>query len=320
MPIEVYGSDAAGHLMLLPDPTPERTPGQATLPPAGEPPSGAGADAPPVPDEPPAPPTPTPDDELKALRRLIEERDRERAMQDARRDAQLDTTLRVLRGEEVTPSPAAPAGPPARPTAEAFDSHDAYVEAVAEWKAEQKLTAFRQEQQQAQQATQQHQAQQSREQAVKQLEEAFVKDHPDYVEVVTQGLVTKTPQAFRQLIMLSDDAPAVAYALAKDEALLARLLQMPPPQLLYALGRLSAQNGSSAPPPGTTEPGAPAGGTPPAGGRPPAGVQPGVPGDAGRPKPPPPRPLSGTGVAPVGGYRDDMSMAEYRLWRKQGAA
>jgi hypothetical protein len=326
MPIEMYGSDEAGHLMLLDDPTPERTSGAPPAPPAGEPPLPA-ADAPPPAETavaPPPPATAPPADELAALKRLIEER----AARDAQRETQVDTMLRVLRGEEVPPPPTAPAGPPPRPKAEDFASQEAfdaafdtYIDARADWKAEQKVTA-------AQQATQQQQAQLTREQAVKQAEEAFVKDHPDYVEVVTQGLVNKTPQAFRQLIMLSDDAPAVAYALARDEALLGRLMQMPPPQLLYALGRLSSQHGGSAPPPDQAAPAPPAGGTPPAGAPgsgpgqalPPAGVVPGVPGGEGRPKPPPPRPLSGTGVAPVGGFREDMSQAEYRVWRAQGAA
>jgi hypothetical protein len=321
MPIEMYGADEAGHLMLLPDPTPERTPGQATAPPDGEPPL-PGADSLPTPATPPrAPSSPPqePPDDLAALRRLIEAReakDREREVKDAQRDAQLETTMRFLRGEELPTAPATPAAPPARPDGAAFTSQDDYLEALADWKAEQKLTAFKEEQQQAQQVRQQQQASHTREQAVRQAEDAFVNDHPDYVEVVTRGLVEKTPQAFRQLIMLQDDAPAVAYALAKDEALLGRLLQMPPPQLLYALGRLSGQNGGSASPPGTTEPAPSAGGSPQGGGLPPGSVAPTAQGEPGRPKPPPPRPLSGTGVAPVGGYRDDMSMAEYRQWKK----
>ena len=74
-------------------------------------------------------------------------------------------------------------------------------------------------------------------------EEAFIADHPDYVDVVTRGLVAKAPPEFRQLMMLLDDAPAVAYQVAQDEALLVRLLQMPPGPLFYALGRLSASAG-----------------------------------------------------------------------------
>jgi hypothetical protein len=303
MPIEVWGSDEAGHLMLMPDPSPPAPAApQASTPPEGEPPL-PGADAPAPVAEPP--PAAAPPDDLAALRRLIEERDRAQQLKEAQRDARDETLLRVLRGE---PPPAeTPAGPPLRPKAEDFTTQEAFDQAQDTWIDQRATHAAQTAWQQAQQVSQQQQAAQSLDVRTRQAEDAFVQTHPDYIQVVQSGLVAKTPVAFRQLIMQTDDAPAVAYAIAKDEALLGRLMQMPPPQLLYALGRLSAQHGGSAPPPEPPAvPGVPQGGGPP-GGRVPV---------AGAPKPAPPRPLSGTGVAPVGGYRDDMSMAEYRVWKK----
>jgi len=321
MPIELWGSDEAGHLMLMPDPSPERTPTPPGEPPLAQDPAPAREAAP--------TPEPTQADELKALRTMIEQRDSERAAREAQRDAKTDTLERLIRGEDLTPPTDAKPAPPTRPKAEDFQSHEEYVEAVAEFKADEKVSAFRQEQQQERQTQTQREQLLSRDQSVKQQEDAFVAEHPDYVDVVTKGLVAKAPPEFRQLIMLLDDAPAVAYQIAQDEALLGRLLAMPPGPLFYALGRLSASAGGGTAAP-TEEPAAPrAGGTqPPATRSAPAGVggnglippvTAAVP-PAGRPKPAPPRPLGGSGAGVPGGYSDDMSQAEYVKWRRSMAS
>ena len=321
MSIELWGSDEAGHLMLLPDPSPERTEPRATATPPGEPPL---AQDPAPAREPAPPPEPTHADELKALRTMIEQRDQERAAREAQRDTQVQTIERLVRGEDLTPPKDAKPAAPVEPKAEDFEDHETFVRAAARFEAKQEVDAERQARQQAEQQTQQRQQLLSRDQSVKQLEDAFVADHPDYVDVVTKGLVAKAPPAFREVIMLLDDAPAVAYQLAQDEALLGRLLAMPPGPLFYALGRLSASAGggtSAAPaePPAASTPqvrSAPAGvggngSIPPVA----AAVPP-----AGRAKPAPPRPLGGSGANVPTGYDDGMSMDEYRTWRKARAS
>jgi len=312
MPIEVWGSDEAGHLMLMPDPSPERTPT-----PPGEPPL---AQDPSPPREAAPPPEPTHADELKALRTMIEQRDSERAAREAQRDGQLEQVTKLLRGEDLTPPKDATPAEPVRPKAEDFQSHEEYVEAVADFKASEKVAAFRQEQQQERQQTQQREQLLSRDQAVKAQEERFVADHPDYVDVVTKGLAT-TPPEFRQLIMLVDDAPAVAYQVAQDPELRQRLLAMPPGPLFYALGRLSASAGGGVSAPAQAETIPPPGGgdtrtTLGTGGAPPSRGSTPAPSPAGRPKPAPPRPLGGSGAGVPGGYSDDMSIQDYKKWRK----
>ena len=321
MAIELWGSDEAGHLMLMPDPSPERTPTPPGEPPLAQDPAPAREAAP--------TPEPTHADELKALRTMIEQRDSERAAREAQRDTQVQTIERLMRGEDLTPPKDAKPAEPVRPKAEDFQSHEEYVEAVADFKASEKVAAFRQEQQQERQQTQHREQLLSRDQAVKAQEERFVADHPDYVDVVTKGLVATTPPEFRQLLMLVDDAPAVAYQVAQDAELRQRLLAMPPGPLFYALGRLSASAGGGTAAP-AEEPAAPrAGGTqPPATRSAPAGVggngvippvTASVP-PAGRPKPAPPRPLGGSGAGVPGGYSDDMSQAEYVKWRRSMAS
>jgi hypothetical protein len=295
MPIEMYGSDEAGHLMLMPDPTPERPP-DATAPPEGEPPL-PGADAAAAVDTAPDPSPPPPDD-LAALRRLIEEREQARAVQDARRDAQFETMTRVFSGAapELPQAPAQPTGPP---QAEQFASHEDYVMAAARYGAQQEFQARDQQTAQQRQQDQQIRFQQD----LMQREQTFKAEHSDFDTVVRGGLAGKVSPILQQALMIVPDGPAVAYALARQPDLVQRLNQMPPPLVLVELGRLSPPSVATSPPSGGS----------PGQGPPSTEVQ----GGAGRPKPPPLRPLSGTGVAPVGGYRDDMSMPEYRQWKKQ---
>ena len=106
MPIELWGSDEAGHLMLMPDPSPERTPTPPGEPPLAQDPAPAREAAP--------TPEPTQADELKALRTMIEQRDSERAAREAQRDAKTDTLERLIRGEDLTPPTSTKAPPPCR--------------------------------------------------------------------------------------------------------------------------------------------------------------------------------------------------------------
>lgn len=316
-PIEVWGSDDAGHLMLMPDPSPERI---ATAPPPGEPPL--------APDPAPtreAAPTPAPEDDLSALKRMVEARearDKEREARDAHRDARTDTIERLIRGDDLTPPTDAKPAAPVRPKAEDFEVHEDYVHAAARFETTQALEADRAARLEEQRAQTQRQQLISRDQAVRTQEDAFVADHPDYVDVVTKGLVAKAPPEFRQLLMLLDDAPAVAYQVAQDEALLGRLMAMPPGPLFYALGRLSAAAapaGSTVAPETTPPPG---GGdtrtTLGTGGAPPSPGNTQAPSPVSRRLPTPPRPLGGSGAGVAGGYSDGMSQAEYRAWRRAG--
>ena len=94
-----------------------------------------------------------PADELRAIRRLIEEQRAE----GARRETQVQTLERLVRGEDLTPPTSTQPAEPVRPRSEDFQSHEEYVEAVADFKASEKVAAFRQEQQQERQQTQQRQ-------------------------------------------------------------------------------------------------------------------------------------------------------------------
>lgn len=331
MAIEMWGPDADGHLALMesPDPDAASPMGTATSQPepAREP-------------EPPAPaPEPSQTDELRALRRMAEEQRQEAA----RQAGQMETVTKLLRGEDLLPPAEAKPAARVRPKSEDFATWDEHVEALTEWKAEQKseekVAGLRQELQQKEQ-----QAEQERQRAALQAqilagEAAMTEAHADYLDVVTHGFAAHTPPAFRNFFMhvLGPHAAAVGYHVAHDTALVQRLVDMPPETLRSALWQLKAVvvgpdesvsgavTGTGAAqaagelPPAAVPPQAPrvSAGVGGNGGRQgpplPARVPP-----SGRAKPAPPRPLGGGSSTVAGGYRDDMSQSEYRAYRAAG--
>src|SRR5262245_52643389 len=69
-------------------------------------------------------------------------------------------------------------------------------------------------------------------------EAAFVAQHPDFTQVVQQGLAGKVAPHVQQALMFLPEGPALAYALAQQPDTLQRLNQLPPPLMLMELGRL----------------------------------------------------------------------------------
>jgi hypothetical protein len=117
--------------------------------------------------------------------------------------------------------------------------------------------------------------------------------------VVRGGLAGKVSPVLQQALMLVPDGPAVAYTLAQQPELVQRLNTLPPPLVLVELGRLSPAA------PQTPAP-TPAVGSTNGNGQAPPTLH------------APETPLSGAGGgAPTGSYRDDMSMDEYKAWRKR---
>jgi len=221
------------------------------------------------------------------------EADRQAAEQRlAQQQGQIEALTRLLQG--ATPElPQTPQGPP---QAEQFDSHDAYVRAAARYEAEQVTRA------QQQQMTQQAQAQQMQRDLMER-EAAFRQAHPDFDQVITQGLRGRIAPQVQQALMMLPEGPQLAYTLAQQPETLTRLNQLPPPLVFAELGRLM---------PGQVVPGA--------NGSAPAGTPP-APSNGQTPTPPlpePMRPVGGNGSAPVQGFREGMNLTEYRQWRARG--
>jgi hypothetical protein len=236
--------------------------------------------------------------QLNAKRRetekLLAEERSQNALRQAQLEARLDTLTKVLSGSAPA-LPEAPAQPTGPPQAEQFERHEEFVQAAANYAADQRIG---QERQQAQQMRFQ--------QDLMSREQDFKAQHPDFDAVVRGGLAGKVSPVLQQALMLVPDGPAVAYALARQPELVQRLNTLPPPLVLVELGRLTPRiesGAGSAPQQASPTPtaGLPNGTTPPA-----------------TPAPPLPEPM-----APVGGggsmvqpvYSDQMSQAEYERWR-----
>lgn len=228
--------------------------------------------------------------QLNAKRRdlekaLAEERS-QNALRQAQLEARLDTLTKVLSGSapEVPASTPQPTGPP---QAEQFERHEEFVQAAANYAADQR---FQQERQQQQQMRFQ--------QDLMSREQAFKEAHPDFDTVVRSGLAGKVSPILQQALMLVPDGPAVAYALATQPELVQRLNSLPPPLVLVELGRLAP---SPQPPSPTPAVGSTNGTTPPA--------------TPATPLPEPMAPVGGGGSMVQPTYSENLSQADYEKWR-----
>jgi len=178
---------------------------------------------------------------------------RVRARQAEERAARLEgenAVLRTLRPAE-SDTQAQPAAPPQaplafrpKPTPEdlhpttgelLFSTNEEFIEALVDWKTE-----ARDAQRQVAEATRH---------AVERRD-AFVKDHPDFMEVIADPSILIN-DAQKQVLNDPDnaDAPAMVYALAKDRALCESIRQMPYHRALMAMGQLQARLATTTAPP-----------------------------------------------------------------------
>jgi hypothetical protein len=232
--------------------------------------------------------------QLNAKRRetekLLADERQQNALRQAQLEARLDTLTKVLSGAapDVPASPQPPTGPP---QAEQFERHEEFVQAAANYAADQR---FQQER-----SREQHMRFQ---QDLMSREQAFKAQHPDFDTVVRSGLAGKVSPVLQQALMLVPDGPAVAYTLATQPELVQRLNSLPPPLVLVELGRLapSPQTPSPIPAVGSTHGN---------------GVVPAAPTPAATPLPEPMAPVGGGGSTAQPTYTENMSQAEYERWR-----
>ena len=126
-----------------------------------------------------------------------------------------------------------------KPTASDFQDYDTYVEALAEWKAEQKVQeALDRRQQSTEQAKK---AAEAREVAKSWAERqnAVRSVFTDYDAVVGSADVTITP-AVSDILLTSDKGPEVAYYLAKNPSVVEKLNALSPTAAAREIGRLEA--------------------------------------------------------------------------------
>lgn len=134
----------------------------------------------------------------------------------------------------------APSTDAAKPARDGFDTDADYFEALADWKAEQKVGELR-KQQQAEALNKAEQTQTAtRFELYQERVAASLEAMPDYAEVVGASDVPAAPHVLES-ILDSDSGPQLAYHLAKNPELAEKLNAMTPVQAAREIGRLEAQ-------------------------------------------------------------------------------
>ena len=199
--------------------------------------------------------TPSGDDATAKLKKSgIQERineltrqryDKERALEAARQEAEYWKAQAIQKPEQEAPKPQQSG----RPVSENFDSYEEYLEALSDYKVNERLAAAQQEQTQAQKQAELAKQQQ------KFHARAETLGFDDFVEVVYNPDL-QVSQDMIEIAFDSDKGPELLYFLGKNPAEAARIASMSAAQAARELGRLEAsldmppaKNVSSAPPP-----------------------------------------------------------------------
>ena len=127
-----------------------------------------------------------------------------------------------------------------KPARADFADDEGYFEALAEFKADQKVAAYREQSQaeRANEAESRHNA--TRFELYQQRVSDSAEAMPDYHEVVGKSDVPAAPHVLESIIE-SDSGPQLAYHLAKNPDVAERLNDMTPLQAAREIGRLEAQ-------------------------------------------------------------------------------
>lgn len=159
------------------------------------------------------------------------QRDRERAIAEVARAAQ--------------PQPQAKPDP-GKPTPEQFKTTEEYVEAVAEWKADQKITERLAANQKVEREARQRQAQEESAATYRETEEAVRAKYDDFDEVAYNPRLPIS-DAMAQTIQLSEQGAELIYHLGKNPQEAARIFNLPPFLQAKELGKLEAKLASAPP-------------------------------------------------------------------------
>jgi hypothetical protein len=120
-----------------------------------------------------------------------------------------------------------------KPTRDTYPTDEAYVEALTDWKLEQRLPHKMQEI-----AGQQQEA--AIQQAFLQKEAAVKKDYADYDSVIAESADIRIPAEIVPCIITSEYGPGIRYYLAKNPEVAQALNHVPPYIAIKEIGRIEA--------------------------------------------------------------------------------
>jgi hypothetical protein len=124
-----------------------------------------------------------------------------------------------------------------KPTAENFETHEAYVEALADWKYDQRKKADEIREKQVQVKTEFQKTVESFQSKVKE----FQKTQKDFEEVLSDVDDIRMSIGVQEVLLSSDLGPQVMYELAKDRELYERINALNPLAAARELGRIEAR-------------------------------------------------------------------------------
>lgn len=128
-----------------------------------------------------------------------------------------------------------------KPKQDDFETHEEWVEAVAEWKAETKLKEREEKSREAQVKTEL----QSKLSSFQQKCQALAKDLPDFVEAMEEVEDIVPSITVQDVLFSSENGAQIAYELAKDRKEFERINSLSPIRAAMELGRIDARIESS---------------------------------------------------------------------------
>lgn len=129
------------------------------------------------------------------------------------------------------------AAAPGKPHIDSYDSHAEYVEALTDWKTEQKLNERDQKQAKSQLETEQTNALKTHTSRV----ESFKGEHDDFDEMMENLADVPNSPALQSIIVSSDNGPALLYELAKNPEEAKRIAMLSPLAAAREMGRIEAR-------------------------------------------------------------------------------
>lgn len=129
--------------------------------------------------------------------------------------------------------------PAAKPTPDQFADYAQYVEAITDWKAEQKVAEALARRDETEQRNRAQAAEQARVQTWAERQQAARAELPDFDDVIEASNAPMSG-AMREVILESELGPRIAYHLAQHPQDAARIARLPPLAAAREMGRIEA--------------------------------------------------------------------------------
>lgn len=182
-------------------------------------------------------PAKSPDDELRKLQNALARRERRIGQLTAQKyqyQRELETFRQQTTGNQQ-PQKASPSG---RPTMDSFETHEEYVEAIAEYKARQLLSENAKKEVEQKASIQKQEWLEEREAVAAEVATKAAETFSDYNHVLleNQRLLDALPEEIQEAFLEAENGPMAFYALAK-EGKLESLYDMTPRQAAMEIAR-----------------------------------------------------------------------------------